>query len=236
MRKNLISILLVILIIAVMVAIGLLIKINNNLEKNSITSSELSLSNNEINSEVEKTDIEHTDTLDNDEAKRLAGDSIKKYSNICGFEDGDIKGMPVILEKLGFTTRDEIQKIFDSSEPVNDYYKTNVKYDVFKEMMLDMMTEEYFNNHFSGYINMDGYVGVVIYGIGMEPIGFDSIETIECIENNKYKCKAKMKDIALFDYGYKEEELSDDELYFYWDVELEKVNNKLLISNFVLEN
>ena len=238
MKKNLISILLVILIISVMVAIGLLIKINNNIEKNSNINREVILSENETSDKNDKDDKNNkndADELDEDEAKKLAGSSIKKYCNVAGFEDSDIKGMPVILEKLGFISRDEISDGIDTSKgtPYGRYYKTSVKYEAFKEKMLEMMTEEYFENNFSGYIDIEGYVGVVLEGIGMEPVDFESVESIEYIGNNKYICKAKMKDVALFDYGYTEDELSDEELYFSWSVELEKVNDKLLISDFV---
>ena len=183
-----------------------------------------------------KTDVESGEvkTVKND--NELALDTLKNYCKICNYRDYSSNAMPFILDELGFITRDELSDLFESEDPVEgSYYKTPVKYDEFKSKMLEIVTEDYFNTFYSGYKNIDGYVGVTNIGIGIIPVDIDSIISIENLNNNEFLCKVKIVDLEMFDH-YKNpidgETVSEEECYFTWYVIMEKIDDRLLVSDF----
>jgi len=198
------------------------------------------LKHEELKSEVVSTSREviNEDKLSNKEKNDLALEVLKNYCKVSGYEDMNGGGMPNILEALGFMTRDEIWEFLQSNSPYEgDYYKTEIKYEDFKDKMLAIFTEEYFENNFKKYKNIDGYVGIINVGVGMVPVDIDSIISCDYTEDGKYLCKAKVIDVELLNHvkSGEETEMKEEDCYFESEVELQNVGGKLLINRFIYD-
>ena len=92
---------------------------------------------------------------------KIIMDTYNKYKEVEDYQNSSIGPMPNILVKLGLATEKQIDKEIDDSkvQDASKYIKSNVKYEDFKEKMLEMMTEEYFDAYYSDYKDMDGFVG-----------------------------------------------------------------------------
>lgn len=183
--------------------------------------------------------IENKDTLSNKEKKELAADTVTKCIDLVDYDTVYQNAMPNILEELGFASRDNIQKMLESTTPnEKGYFKTGVKYDDFKRKMLEVFTEEYFNIHFDGYPNIDGYVGVVNTGIGLPACSLDSIISVEYQGENKYLCEAKIRDDEVYWHYENPEEgeiISLDDCFFTWNLMLRNVGGKLLLDEIIYD-
>ena len=108
--------------------------------------------------------------------------------------------------------------------------------EAFKEAMLKMVSEEYFNQNFSNYINMDGYVCVNNGTGGIIAIELEDIEFVSYDANSHtYLYNAKIKDLEVYN-KYSEEEDSDvtlEECYFYCEIYMKNVNDNMVIDNIL---
>lgn len=92
---------------------------------------------------------------------RIIMDTYNKYKEVEDYQNSSIGPMPYILAKLSLATEKQIDKEIDDAkvQDASTYIKSSVKYEDFKEKMLEMMTEEYFEAYYSDYKDMDGFVG-----------------------------------------------------------------------------
>ena len=102
---------------------------------------------------------------------KIIMDTYNKYKEVEDYQNSNIGPMPNILVKLGLSTEKQIKSEIDAAKVQNSntYIKSNVKYEDFKAKMLEMMTEEYFEEYYSDYKNMDGFVGYCNCGGGIIP-------------------------------------------------------------------
>lgn len=102
---------------------------------------------------------------------KIIMDTYNKYKEVEDYQNSNIGPMPNILVKLGLSTEKQIKSEIDAAkvQDSNTYIKSNVKYEDFKAKMLEMMTEEYFEEYYSDYKNMDGFVGYCNCGGGIIP-------------------------------------------------------------------
>lgn len=181
----------------------------------------------------------NNEKLNDEEKRELASKTITKCIDLVDYDTVYQKAMPNILEELGFVSRDNLQKIFESTTPNEEgYFKTGVKYEDFKKKMLDVFTEEYFNIHFEGYPNIDGYVGVVNTGIGLPACSLDSIVSLESQGDNKYLCEAKIRDDEVY-WHYENPEEGEtttlEDCFFTWKTVLKEVDGKMLLDEIIFD-
>ena len=152
------------------------------------------------------------------------------------YENNRVGTFPSILEKLNLETEENLNKLLEDNLNNDEDFKTNVKYEDFKEVMLKMVTEEYFNKNFSNYLNIDGYVGVNNGAGGIIAIEFEDIEFVSYDANsNTYLYNVKIKDLEEY-YIYSEEEdsgLTLEDCYFYCEIYMKNVNNNMVIDNIL---
>ncbi len=102
--------------------------------------------------------------------------------------------IPISLE-LYIDENEKNQKYQKSNETVNidgkiyDLYKTNIDYKTYKNNLMQMMSEEVFENYFTTYAKeIDGELYIVNESTDNENEDF-IINSVELVENNKYKVK-----------------------------------------------
>ncbi|MCI8411685.1 MAG: hypothetical protein HFJ40_04515 [Clostridia bacterium] len=107
-----------------------------------------------INGEISNSKINNN--TGNEESK-FSNDEIKKclqeYLELVGSKEG---APSVLLQKLNLLSTSDI--IYTDDNTTNDgYIKTNIQYSKYKEVMMNYMTEEWFNTRFTnGFKNQNG--------------------------------------------------------------------------------
>lgn len=163
-----------------------------------------------------------------EEARNLLTEYIKEY---IMFKNNNVGTYPELLIKLGLETEENVNKLLEDNRFVEGEFKTNVKYNDFKSAMLNLVSEEYFENHFSFYIEYDGYV-CVNNGAG-EYVPFEFVD-LKCLsyddETKTYVYDVKIKDLEMYEHKLDGEDISDDEIFANITVILKRINNKLVID------
>lgn len=160
--------------------------------------------------------LDNSKDLDSEEAKKI----IQGYLNIFGAKHGSPASALMTGEIGLISSYSEI-----GNNVNNNYLKSSVKYDDFKNKMLEYMTEELFGKiSDSDYKNVNGML--YIADIGASGISF-KIEEIELILEEDDKCKYRIKGLE-FEPG--------QEADFIGEVELQKnKENKYVVSKFEWE-
>ena len=114
--------------------------------------------------------------LTEEDALSKAKTVLEKYVKLSDYETPDVGPMPYLLAELGLDTKDNLDTQCLKNPGSDAYIKSNVKYDDFKKAMLNYVSEEYFNNNFSGYINVDGNVGYKYIAMGSIPTSVSDVE------------------------------------------------------------
>lgn len=124
--------------------------------------------NENIETELNSNDMTNTSTLQifsNDEIKN----ALQNYLDLVGTQEGSPEEL---LIKLGLTSYGSNTEILD-----NGYIKTNIKYSEYKYKMLNYMTEQTFENHFTNYFkDINGYLYYLSGGATGTLTVVDSIE------------------------------------------------------------
>lgn len=234
----------IIIIIAIIILIGFaIIKCSEYITKNSKNSENLENINNEVNiNEVEEekeknitevnivTDI---NTLTNPKIEDIAKNTFNEYlEKIANYEKSNIGPMPDLLRELELATEEELDLLCENVSSADVYIKSNVKYESFKNVLLQYVTEDYFVKFFSQYRNIDGYVAFCnCAGSGI----WSNVEEAELISRvgNTFNFKITLKDLEMYDHYLNGDEYVNEEDCFYdMDVALEYKNNRLVISEF----
>lgn len=159
----------------------------------------------------------------------------KEYLKLSDFQNSRIGPMDGILVELGLSTREELDKIIEASGlnhlDTSSYIKSNVKYDLFKEKMLQYMTEELFNEKYSQYKNIDGYVGFCDCAGGIEPVEYCSAILPSEISKGKFVFQVLMKDVVYYDhYMDGDEFIKENDCYCIRFVNTKYENGKIKID------
>ena len=242
-KKSKISIILLIIAIIVIAVIGVYIYKSIVLDdsENSTSKSD-DVKNNiaeddDVENEVEENEVEEN-TLSDEKDEKLAKGILDKYVELelYKFEDSSIGPFPHILINLGLESSENIDALYNSGEhnDPSEYIKSDVKYEDFKEEMLKYVSEEYFLNNYSHYKNMNGYVGFCLVAAGLPPIEIEDVEFVSKNEN-KYVFSVTIKDVEVYEHYLAGETYEDIEYLHEQTISFEKVNNNLVIDEFLFD-
>ena len=165
---------------------------------------------------------------------KIIMDTYNKYKEVEDYQNSSIGPMPNILVKLGLATEKQIDKEIDDAkvQDASTYIKSNVKYEDFKEKMLEMMTEEYFDAYYSDYKDMDGFVGYCNCAGGVIPTTVLGVLSGGIDDNEKsFTFNLLERDDELYSH-FEDGEIEDEaECYFIKTIKaVLSENNNLLIS------
>ena len=168
-------------------------KVENNVSENEKVEDLENVIENEINVEDEEILDIGISKKEKEELEEKAKEIFSGYLPLADYEVDNIGAMPYILVKLELIDDDELDEILNTVDITSkDFAKTTVKYDDFKNAMLEYITEDYFNKYFFQYKNMDGYVGVQRVGVGTSLSEVEDAELVS-IENEEYHFKMILK-------------------------------------------
>lgn len=206
-----------------------------NIEKILLQSEIVMLENQLKEEKREEQKVEVENNLSNENLEKMAKELLDKYMKLDKYVDYAIGPMPNILIDLGFEDEEDFGKwLLDQPSKFRETIKTNVKYDEFKEALLEYMTDNYFIENFSHYTNMDGYVGVVKGGIGVPLMEVESLK-LDRKEENKYTFNVILKDVQLYEHYLNPEEgenVTEKECFSDSKITFELLNNKLFIDKW----
>lgn len=176
-------------------------------------------------------------TTNNQEVKEEIDIANLSYyiKEIWDFENSNIGPMPTILVKLNLSTHEEVESIISDSN-VNDtttYIKSNVSYQDFKNALLKYVSEDYFNNNFSDYKNIDGYVAFCNTAAGFPKSEYKSMKLIETIEDKKIY-EVTMLDVHEYDVFISNppvETAKEEDCYFKEKITFLLENNRYVIDD-----
>lgn len=170
--------------------------------------------------------------LTEEDALSKAKTVLEKYVKLSDYETPDVGPMPYLLAELGLDTKDNLDAQCLKNPGSDAYIKSNVKYDDFKKAMLNYVSEEYFNNNFSGYINVDGNVGYKYIAMGLIPTSVSDVELFGN-KDNEYIFNVTFRDDEMYDhYINKIDSTTEEECYYERKVTLVLENDKLVVSDF----
>lgn len=173
--------------------------------------------------------------IDDIEMKMQVEEAYKRYLMVDRYVDSSVGPMPSLLTVLGLIENEELEKVITNSnaQDASTYIDSTVNYNTFKNEMLTYMTEDYFEQYFSDYKNMDGNVGVCNCAAGI-PV----FEVAECREikltNDVYACKMIMKDTEMYEHFLVEgesEQLTYQSCFVGQIVNFKKVNDRMVVDH-----
>lgn len=169
---------------------------------------------------------------------RLAKPTIEEYEKLIPYQESNIGAMPYLLAELDLTTREELDKLVDGTFDTETYIKTNVSYDDFRLAMLNYMTGELFDDKYSHYKDIDGYVGVQNVAAGFM---LTSVQKIELISNdkNEYTFKVIIRDDEIYEHYLNGEDFEESDYLFekivkckYYTDYSEKTDGIVVVSEY----
>ena len=170
--------------------------------------------------------------LTEEDALAKAKTVLEKYVKLSDYETPNVGPMPYLLAELGLDTKDNLDAQCLKNPGSDAYIKSNVKYDDFKKATLNYVSEEYFNNNFSGYINVDGNVGYKYIAMGLIPTSVSDVELFGN-KDNEYIFNVTFRDDEMYDhYINKIDSTTEEECYYERKVTLVLENDKLVVSDF----
>ena len=166
-------------------------------------------------------EIEAADTNKNNDTmipftEKEVKESIQKYFDLVGAKwlQPDI-----LLTKLGLLKENDVGRL--SNAKTEGYFKTNIKYSKFKEVMLNFVTEKCFEkedilmlNDIRAYIDENGYLCVAAGGSSG---GDYVVEKISKVNDKTYNAKVR----HMFEEGYEE---------YNYEFGIENYNGKCVIN------
>ncbi len=208
-------------------------KVENNVSKNEEVEELENVIENEINVEDEEMLDIGISKKEKEELEEKAKDILSKYISLSYYEADNLGAMPYILVELELINDEELnEQLIFGEEYVKKHIKTTVKYDDFKNAMLNYITEEYFNKYFCLYKNIDGYVGVNNTAAGLGASEVEEMELVK-IDNEKYEFEAKLKDVETYEHFVSGDTyVKEGDWTFYKDVTFTYENGKFVISKY----
>lgn len=214
---------------------------SNNVENVSNEVNNNVINNNEVEKESEKiitevnivTDI---NSLTNLKIEDVAKNTLNEYlEKIASYEKSSIGPMPDLLIELELATEEELNLLCKNSSSTSDYIKSNVKYERFKNALLQYVTEEYFVKYFSQYRNIDEYVAFCDCAAS---VVWTSVEKAELLSRvgNTFNFKMTLKDLEVYEHYLNEDgDIKEDDCYFDMNVAFDYVNERLVLSKYSTE-
>lgn len=220
------SVVVVIAIIAVLVAV-----IVNRPNAKEVVSSKVVKENAE---KLDAFDGLQGEIIEDEKLKVQIEETYRKFLIVDRYTNSSIGPVPGLLSELGLVEGEELNQWIESKGVFDpkEYIETMVKYEDFKAEMLCLMTEEYFQKHFSDYKEMNGYVGVCNSGGGVPVFEVEKCDEIKRVSDT-YVCKMIIKDVEIFEHFLSGE---DSEFIEYQDcfigqiVDFQKVNENMVVD------
>lgn len=219
----------IVIILAIVVCIGIiLINKNNRIKQMKEELSSLKETNkklqNTIDEELGEDYIELDDYFDklsnsgknvynSEEASTFSTEqieeAIKKY---IGISTQYYQSKEGLLLKLGLTTRDRVEN-YGKEIIANEYYSTDIKFDDYKEKMLNYVTEDYFLENFCDEIMSANGILYYSYYDAVDTWTYE-IESLEKAEDEINTYEIKFKEKVHYDDDENEDYEDEDETYF----------------------
>ena len=177
--------------------------------------------------------VTNINTLTNPKIEDIAQKTFDEYvRNISDYEKSSIGPTPYLFVRLKLATSEEVEKWSQRTPDKDDYIKSDIKYEVFKNALLQYVNEEYFIKFFSQYKNIDGVVAFTNSGGGLPAYGIEDAELISRV-GNTFNFKLKVIDLEMYDHFlYEDENLKEEDCYFEHEVAMEYINERLVISKY----
>lgn len=225
LKVNLLQIILV-LLLTIIVCMG--IHIYNLTEEKNNKINEI-ITENTINNE---NSLINQENLEDENLENLAQNKISKYLKLSIYERSNVGPMPNLLAELGLDTIKNLEELCEKSNNSSEYIKSNTKYSVFKEALLEYVTEEYFDTYYSQYKNMDGYVGFCNCAGSFIEV---EVENIKLVSKTEEECVFDVifKDVELYTHYLNDENISKNEYLFNDNIKMKIINKELFISDFL---
>ena len=194
----------------------------------------------EIENTIETEEIEDEEVLEigvtnkeKIELEEKAKEIVNEYLPLSAYEADTLGAMPYILVKLDLIESEELDALLRTVDVTSDeYVKTTVKYDDFKNVMSEYLAEEYFNKYFKLYKNMDGYVGVQNSAAGASVSEVEAAELVS-IDDEGYHFELTLKDVQTYEiYLSGDDYVKENDWLFYNDVTFKFENDKFVICKF----
>lgn len=166
-----------------------------------------------------------------EEITKLAKSTYEKYIKLDIFQDSTIGPMPYILEVLELETREQLEELIESgTKDTATYIKSHTKYEDFKNEMLKYMTEELFDNKFSQYKNVNGYVAFC-------NVAPSSIENVKLISRDDpiYQFEITLKDDEVYEHYLNGESIEEQEYLNKIKESFEFINGYFVVSSIGTE-
>ena len=164
----------------------------------------------------------------------MAKKTLDEYTELSCYENNSIGPMPYILVKLGLESEENINILCKENTDPSLYIKSNTKYEDFKKSMLKYLTEEYFEEKFSQYKNIDGYVGFCNCKGSITPIDIQDIK-LTSKDIDKYTFDVTFRDLEMYEHYLNPEEgenIKEDDYLYNKTISFKYVNNNLVISQY----
>lgn len=134
------------------------------------------------------------------QVEALAKIKIQMYIDLEDYSAELDKGAPDgILYLLELTENVDYQTMTKEEIDGKTYYKTEVKYDDFKNEMLKYITKEKFEEEYDNYKNIDGYVGCIFGGYGLGSVTLHDM-TLVSKDNETYKFNFTVRDEEMYEH------------------------------------
>lgn len=171
--------------------------------------------------------------LSKEEAETKAKTILETFVNLADYTTTDFSPMPNLLAELGLETRDNISALCNGQKDHTAYIKSNTSYETFKNEMLKYMTEKYFMDNYSGYINVDGNVGFKNVGIGLVKVSVDKVELFG-FNDNEYIFNVTYIDDQVYDNAMLDGVIDETEKNYTFTGKVTFVfeNDKFVVSEY----
>ena len=171
--------------------------------------------------------------LSKEEAETKAKTILETFVNLADYTTTDFSPMPNLLAELGLETRDNISALCNEQKDHTAYIKSNTSYETFKNEMLKYMTEKYFMDNYSGYINVDGNVGFKNVGIGLVKVSVDKVELFG-FNDNEYIFNVTYIDDQIYDNAMLDGVIDENEKNYTFTGKVTFVleNDKFVVSEY----
>lgn len=138
--------------------------------------------------------------IDIEEVTQKAEATYKNFLKVSCYQNSNLSPMYYLLVELGLTSEENIMKSKPASlEDALECYPSNVLYEDFKTEMLKYVSNSFFEENYSSYINMNGYVGISNSSAGIPVDNLDSIEFIS-MKDERYSFNVTVIDTEMYDH------------------------------------
>lgn len=209
----------------------------NTITENTITEETITEETVIENTVQEITNSNTSNILTEKESETLAKKTLEKYllNNLTAYENSNIGPMPYILVILGLETEENINQLCTNNYDSSSYIRSNTKYNDFKSALLEYVSEEYFNENFSQYTNINDNVAFCNCAGGFIPFELHEIN-FKSQENDIYTFDVILIDLEIYNHAINPDEAeyyTESDYLIEREISFKQISNdKLVIHKF----